>query len=114
MSPPVIASYEIEIGNGIACNPSYGSGRFHVRTTLQWSSNETCALQFFTYDSNKKKAAWPFVESAPRPPNEAIVEPGRPFRGILKPLEPGQEAPSYAYSIRAGNHVLDPIIIVDN
>jgi hypothetical protein len=110
---PFPPSYHILIQGGkITCTPGNGNGRFRQGTAMQWDSNETCTLLFYTYDSNKQVPDWPFEGNAPTPPQVA-VQPGTPFVGTLKPVASGQEAPSYAYSIKAGSQVLDPIIIVD-
>jgi hypothetical protein len=116
MSPPTKPlPYKIDVDpikKTISVSPNAGHGRHKHSTVLQWSgAADPFILEFFTYDSGKATAVWPFVGN----PDVGMNGARTPFERALKPLAAGENPPAYTYSVsKAGYQKLDPIIIVDD
>jgi hypothetical protein len=113
-----MTTIHIDVQNGkVTCGTNGGHIRVPHGTAITWTSDGTdkmFELEFTQLDLETGAAAstpdhWPFEQPA-RP------EPGRKntFTGTLKKLPlAGSHAPVYKYSVRVGDLLLDPIIIVD-
>ena len=106
---------KIDVRDGrITCGTSGGHIRVPHESVITWKStgeDKKFELEFFQLGTETADAAgelehWPFQETRPSGPTNTFV-------GTLKKLAANDWAPVYKYTVKVGNLVLDPIIIVD-
>jgi hypothetical protein len=112
-----MTTIQIDVQNSkVTCGKSGGHIRVPHGTAITWTSNgsdkkfelEFLQLGVEAADSPQELQHWPFEEPAGR-----ASTPTNSFTGTLRKLRPEGAVPVYKYTVKVGDLVLDPIIIVD-
>jgi hypothetical protein len=101
--PPTI---KIHVQEGtIYCTPNGGALRAGANTKLSWECDDHAFT--LTFDQlGGAEAKW-------GPLHSALVGKKQVINTVSPRVTAGEEPPFYEYTVRVGNLVLDPIIIVD-
>jgi hypothetical protein len=111
-----MTTIQIDVQNGtVTCGASGGHVRVPHGTQITWTSKgadkkfqlEFVQLGLESADAARELVHWPFEEPMGKP------SPTNSFVGTLKKIGQEGHAPVYKYSVRVGNLLLDPIIIID-
>jgi hypothetical protein len=112
-----MTTIQIDVKNGeVTCGSNGGHLRVPHGTVINWTStgaDKKFVLKFEQIGFEAGGAAgdlehWPFVD-----PSGPQSEPKNTFKGTLRKLASEGHTPVYKYSVRVGDLLLDPIIIVD-
>ncbi len=97
---------QINVGQGtLWCTPNAGALRVPPRSLITWTCNHPFSITF--QQLGGAHAPLPTLES------QGAADSNQTVQLKPSPVAEADQAPYYEYTVRVGNLVVDPIIIVD-